>query len=78
VTTAGCAAARAATAAKHASAARAGRAHPWVTFTTSATNAAFSMRIASSWPFHAVGTSRVAAQNASSPAACTYMNAGPG
>ena len=38
----------------------------------------FSAYAASNWPFHGVGTRCSHAQNKDSPAAWTYMYAGPG
>ncbi len=38
----------------------------------------FSANAASNWPFHGVGTTCSQAQNSDSPAAWTYMYAGPG
>ena len=78
LSTAGCAAARASTAAKQAAAPRSDPVQPKPTPATSPTNRLVSAYTASNWPFHAVGTTCSHAQNRDSPAALTYMYAGPG
>ena len=78
LSTAGCTDAKATTTAKQAAAPRSDRDQPYPTPTTRARNMAFSAYAASNWPFHAVGTTCSHAQNRDSPAAWTYMYAGPG
>src|SRR5215831_15911003 len=70
---AGWRAARPTTVAKQAAAARSEPVQPYATPTTRATSVALSAYAASSWPFHAVGTTCIHAQNRDSPAAWTYM-----
>jgi len=54
------------------------RVQPYTTMTAIATNAQFSANTASMCAFHAVGTACRTSRSSHSPAAWTYMYAGPG